>query len=345
MLVAFYHFNGTFHFPVFSSVQIIGTFWLMVDLFFVLSGFVIVYNYKDKLPDSSKLGNFYIRRIGRLYPLFFVTTLFFFLEPLLELVQGSGGDVPFTLSWSEAFAYFFMFQGFGFTDRGLLNYASWSIGVEVQLYIIFSLFIILRSTMFIVKKYDLIILALMSVLSLLFIYLKYGTIEVMYEAGLARGIMSFSLGSIIALLTERFRTLPKTFGNISAPIVIVAIISLLLLRSEEGYFLLPYLFGFLVFILVFCPESFINKALEFKPLIFLGTISYSLYLNHPILIKITSKFFRMQNPSVMMQVMVTMAYLIILIVMSKITFELIEQPFIKLFNRKFKTPVVQNAAV
>lgn len=336
LLVAFYHFNGTFHFSLFAPVKIIGTFWLMVDLFFVLSGFVIVYNYKNKLSDGDSLGTFYFRRVGRLYPLFIFTTLFFFLEPLAEFIQGSGGEIPFTLSWKEGFSYFFMLQGFGITDRGLLNYTSWSIGVEMQLYIIFSLFLFLRIRNNFVRKFSIPILFLLSFLSLVFIYFKYNTIEVMYDAGLARGILSFSLGAVIALLTDLYKPSTVPNGNSFTAMSIVLIVLVLGFRDNEINFFIPFLFAALIYFLVFFPESYVSKLMESKPLVFLGAISYSLYLNHPIFIKVIHKFFHKSNPSVALQLAVTLGYLITLVIFSKLTYEFVEQPCMKYFNRMAK---------
>ncbi len=336
LLVAFYHFNGTFHFSLFAPLKIVGTFWLMVDLFFVLSGFVIVYNYKGKLVDGESLGTFYFRRVGRLYPLFVFTTLFFFLEPLAEFIQGSGGEIPFTLSWKEGLSYFFMLQGFGITDRGLLNYTSWSIGVEVQLYVLFSLFLFFRTKSNFIGRFSIPILAILSLLSLAFIYFKYHNIELMYEAGLARGILSFGLGSIIALLTDKFKQSQSPLGDVFTTAILIFIVVILGLRNHNLNFSVPFLFALLIYFLVFFPEGYISKFMEFKPLVFLGAISYSMYLNHPIFIKIIHKFFHNNNPSTTLQIAVTIAYLGGLIIFSKLTYEFVERPFMKYFNQLVK---------
>ena len=49
-----------------------------VDYFFVLSGFVISYNYLHKIKDFASFKDFMVRRLIRLYPLLLYTTLLFF---------------------------------------------------------------------------------------------------------------------------------------------------------------------------------------------------------------------------------------------------------------------------
>ena len=78
LLVVFYHNFGFINYFFFG--------WLGVDLFFVLSGFLIT----DILLKSSGrpgfLKNFYVRRVLRIFPLYYLTLfIFFILIPLLDL--------------------------------------------------------------------------------------------------------------------------------------------------------------------------------------------------------------------------------------------------------------------
>ena len=71
--VAFFHFNNGSHFNnIFVSNA-----WLMVDFFFVLSGFVIALNYQNKLKNIHDLLVFQKKRFFRLYPLHFIMLMVF----------------------------------------------------------------------------------------------------------------------------------------------------------------------------------------------------------------------------------------------------------------------------
>ncbi|MWV27318.1 acyltransferase family protein [Erythrobacter sp. GH3-10] len=70
IVVAYYHFLAGAGYLGFGQPWIQG--YLAVDLFFALSGFVIALSYEDKLRDGMGVGTFMMRRIIRLYPLFFL---------------------------------------------------------------------------------------------------------------------------------------------------------------------------------------------------------------------------------------------------------------------------------
>lgn len=80
---------------MFHSVGNLGLFangYLMVDLFFLLSGFVIAYSYEDRLRAGLALREFAIRRVCRLYPMIFlgaiVSTVVAFLSVRLRHTSG-----------------------------------------------------------------------------------------------------------------------------------------------------------------------------------------------------------------------------------------------------------------
>ena len=64
--------------------------WLMVDFFFVLSGFVIALNYQGAIRSGASLLEFQYRRFFRLYPLHLVMLLVFLL---LECAKGIAASI------------------------------------------------------------------------------------------------------------------------------------------------------------------------------------------------------------------------------------------------------------
>ena len=88
------------HFSVNSILQnnyYVKNSYLMVDFFFVLSGFVIAYNYMDKLTNTKNLINFQIKRFLRLYPLHFLVLLaFLFKENAIYYFEKVTGVQPNT---------------------------------------------------------------------------------------------------------------------------------------------------------------------------------------------------------------------------------------------------------
>src|SRR5579863_5191282 len=118
---------------------------LMVDFFFVLSGFVICHSYGDRLSDLRDFGRFLWLRLGRLYPLHIAFLMVFvFIEGVKYFAQlhyGIIADKPaFTVNDTGAFvANVFLLQALSFTAPLTFNYPSWSISVEVYAYVVFGI--------------------------------------------------------------------------------------------------------------------------------------------------------------------------------------------------------------
>src|SRR4051812_31468696 len=89
---------------------------LAVDLFFLLSGFVIHLNYAERVtPDPASVGDFLFRRFARIYPLHLLVLLGFAAYYGAALLLGSS-----TLESSRPgyfLASLFLVQNWGFTDR------------------------------------------------------------------------------------------------------------------------------------------------------------------------------------------------------------------------------------
>src|SRR5262245_33168713 len=74
-MVMFYHFNLAHLLPGYTATMM-GHGYLMVDMFLILSGFIIAMTYGAKFEQSISLRNyriFLIRRIARIYPLYVLT--------------------------------------------------------------------------------------------------------------------------------------------------------------------------------------------------------------------------------------------------------------------------------
>src|SRR5258708_35067428 len=85
-LVALFHLDAYSHL---YEVPFLRNSWLFVDFFFVLSGFIIAANYRQRLSEGFGLGRFLLLRLGRLYPLHLAMLALFVAFALLKVVGRS----------------------------------------------------------------------------------------------------------------------------------------------------------------------------------------------------------------------------------------------------------------
>lgn len=116
--------------------------FLAVDLFFVLSGFVIQLNYGswfEARVSRPRLRDFAIARLARIYPLHFFLSILFLLNPLaiaLFSTAKSLGERWDPLAWALSLV---LVQNWGFVHTLSWNVPSWSISTEAFAYVVFPL--------------------------------------------------------------------------------------------------------------------------------------------------------------------------------------------------------------
>lgn len=114
--------------------------WSSVDLFFVLSGFLIVGILLDVKNSKNYFATFYIRRLCRIFPLYYLMLFLFILFPWLGLSLGS--DPSLFKNEVPLLAYFSFTQNLlldGFDTKWLS--VTWSLAIEEQFYLFIPLLI------------------------------------------------------------------------------------------------------------------------------------------------------------------------------------------------------------
>ena len=263
--------------------------YLGVDLFFVISGFLIsLHIYKEIKFKKFRIFNFYNRRIKRIIPatiflLLFVSLASFTMFTNVDFINYSKSLI-YTLFFSSNI--FFWLDGgyFGPNDKlkPLLHF--WSLSVEEQFYIFFPVLFFFFVKLF--KKINTLILAIFIItilsLSLNIFLINLGGLNPAFFL-LPTRIWNFSIGVLAMLLFVSNKEKHRNFEIIIYIIMILA-----------GFFYkLPYLPGnFLIifFSFMLLKKKFPNKFLldsfiHNKIIQYIGLISFSLYLWHwPILV-------------------------------------------------------------
>src|SRR3984885_2342172 len=284
--VVLFHYTALY-FPrldITGHSSLIGKGYLAVDLFFMLSGFVMTHVYYRAFCASVKENyrSFLVARVARLYPLHVVVLLLFVATALLVqlLAYGSTGiaeAIPLTgtRSLAAAIANLFMLQGLS-AEHLSWNYPSWSISVEFMAYLAFPL--ILPTVWRASGRATLVVLAAVCAAPSLFAYLSGGDFN---QWGgplvLLRCLPEFLLGTLI-YSAYRARLWTDWFAADAVGLVVLAV-ALLCLHLRAPDLLIVALFPVLVLAAV-CNTGNVARAINVTPFIWLGEISYSLYLIH-----------------------------------------------------------------
>jgi peptidoglycan/LPS O-acetylase OafA/YrhL len=126
---------------VFDHVQ---HFNLFVDLFFVISGFVIAAQYLQKVETPAVIGRFLWRRMARIYPLHLLTLAFYLLVAAVLQSGLARGDNPARYPLSDLPAQLLMLHAV-IGERLTFNFPSWSLSAEMVCYLLFPLLAILAA--------------------------------------------------------------------------------------------------------------------------------------------------------------------------------------------------------
>ncbi|HYA30720.1 MAG TPA: acyltransferase [Acidobacteriota bacterium] len=320
------------------------TAYLLVDLFFVLSGFVIGHTYESKLDSVSNLGNFVVRRTGRLYPLFvFSTITFVALGNLSQLIKavlvhaGYGGYFHETIinypipSIGELLSAATLTHSLGFFDHLILNFPSWSISTEYYTYLIFGVCVVFlsptsRSPMYVLL---IIISAVVTVAGSLGQHCL-STSECMYltsDLGIFRCLAEFLLGVFAAKCSQKPEISTIARSSVVQTTGLMGFIAILVLSRQLPWlaFLTPLVL-FMLILSVSADTGWVARLFALRLPTYLGKISYSIYLMHAPTMIVFSYLIRAVHGRAQMLI-VAGAFVATVIAVSHLTFRYIEDPF------------------
>lgn len=267
--------------------------FLGVDIFFVISGYLITKILLKELDTTNKISliNFYKRRARRILPILFTVLLVSFPFAWISLLPDGFVVYAKTILSSLAFSsnFYFAYSGRAYgveTNLFLPFIHTWSLSVEEQFYIFFPLILIAAYKFKCLRKFLFTFLTIFFLLSLCLAlwYNVMNPITTFYYPHTR--IWELLAGSIIARLEMQSNSFQK-IRNISQTFPIVGIILIgysLLHNSQEMHHpsihtLIPIIGSALI--IAFARQGeFITKLLSSKPLVNIGLISYSLYLWH-----------------------------------------------------------------
>ena len=284
--------------------------FLGVDLFFVISGYVITGLILDSIARSGTLDlrAFYLSRIRRLVPALIamvVVTLLFISRFAPETIRRFLSDLPFVFSGSMNWALVNRQQDYFETiGRPPLLQHTWSLAVEAQFYLIWPLVLLFILRYFGKRNISLFALgiALASGITLFLYSVRIDTHESAVSHvyfGTDTHSIGLFLGSALAVswqpqnLTKEITQRAQDFVDLIGVVGLLGLLSTFLFIKETDAtlyriaFPLSAVFGCATLISVVHPASRFAPILSIKPMIWIGERSYGIYLWHWIVFQLT----------------------------------------------------------
>jgi peptidoglycan/LPS O-acetylase OafA/YrhL len=324
--------------------------WAGVDVFFVLSGFLITSILLRTKKEEGYFKKFYMRRILRIFPLYYITITFVFIAiPLFNPTRTA--EVLANMPW-----YYLYMANWGFAFSRItdsLNIGlTWSLAIEEQFYFVWPLIVYFLNS----KK--LAILSVILILSSLMIRVGLFSFNVnplnfinasdysefFYHATFTR-FDSLILGALIAIAFEsnwwkgvlKLASIPVFFITLG----LVGYLASLHPTSPLWDNPPMYIYGFtlialgaggvVVMVTTFAENNPIRGLFRNRVLIFFGKYSYAIYIFHRLAIQWLEDIFRKNlNTGLPAWLLFDVLSLVIPIIMALISWNLLENPILNL---------------
>lgn len=316
---------------------------LGLDYFFVLSGFLITWIIIEEQKQTNKfsLKYFYVRRGLRIFPLYFLMVCIgFFIQYISRVYFDSA------VNTLPNFLYFLSFTlNFYIIENGkeflFFLVFFWSVSVEEQFYVFWSLCLKYLS------KYLKVIASTMIIVSVVFrIYFLDNDDQLVFNT--LSSIANFGCGALLAYYCFNFPSLRESISNITKKTIlfvyVLFAISLIFYNQIFCYpvtivlerFIFSILFCFIIAEQVYCKNSFFKLGKN-KFFDFFGKLSFGLYCYHGLIItlyiKLMGNSFLLSNNFWVLFIAPTII-LVATLLASLASFNLFEKRFLKL-KRQF----------
>lgn len=345
-----------FHFNPFSKGSLLGGFvehlYIGVDIFFVLSGFLIYYRYHDSFKlTKAWMGKYISNRVARIYPMFFILTtitiLFHYLNSLfsssftfVEITKNTLFHYFMNISFLKAFFYDLRFSGIP---------QAWTLTVEECFYLSAPLIFLFQKRIKIWVQP--------------FIWLVIGLVIVyMFEGNAPYGFMKdnqfmliftffgrafeFYIGIFLAQNIIRKRKIRNkvfnTFIGLTGIIVLLLVVSIFHSAVFPPYgriiltqFILP-IFIYFLFLGLINENTILKKILEFKQIVLLGKSSYIFYLIH------MGLFHQLINDYITNSILISF---ILLNIISIVLYKFLETPMNSLVRNKYESLRIRSLTI
>ncbi|MFW5700457.1 MAG: acyltransferase family protein [Cyclobacteriaceae bacterium] len=268
--------------------------WAGVDLFFVLSGFLITGILMDAIGQAGYWKNFYVRRILRIFPLYYLTLILILITAWLLRPYYEENQLHFNMLWqNQEWLWFYIFNWWEYLNERSFpaQYVShyWTLAVEEQFYLVWPFVIYLFRGKKLLVVIAIILLSAVLIRYILFYFGDGSSYPEVYVATFTR-MDSIAAGALIAYAVRNERLLKLLNDNrdliffLSLAIILYTGFSDSFRSGAEGFIKFGYtanamMFGALLLYAI-SPDHWVTRALNNQFLKFFGKYSYAMYIFH-----------------------------------------------------------------
>jgi peptidoglycan/LPS O-acetylase OafA/YrhL len=298
--------------------------YLLVDLFFMLSGYVMALTYRDTFRHltGKVFAGFMLKRVARLYPAYFVIGLFY----VAKIAAGLSGEKLDMYSAWDWVGNLFMMSGWGLYIFPIIGVA-WAASAEMGSYLLLPLL------MAFTQRWSKWIAGLAALAALLGVYAvsisgrgSGGPLDVVNGNSLyplLRAVAGFTLG----LAIFRFGDLVDRLSATVQDILVVALpLAIIVVGLADASDLLMYLL-YIPLVAVLSRDGRMAQLLFGNALVYrLGIISYSIYLIHPLFVSFAVRTWRHFGETQAVYVAAASACFAAIWLLSELSYRFVEMP-------------------
>ncbi len=331
-------------------------FWsgdLGVSFFFVLSGFLITYLLlKEKeLSGRINIKNFYIRRVLRIWPLYFlIVVMCLFVFPMLDNTLPKWFPIGVNIADLNKWFYLTFTGNFDYIYNGITNVligVLWSVSIEEQFYLFWPLIIAFIPNKYLLKTFLLIII---GSIAFRFFYAQGNSMIIKYHS--LSCISDLASGAVIAYLAfqKNVITWMEKISKRKIIFVYLLLIVLVPLRFYSWKFGVYYnhassimplvfssIFAFIIMEQNYATNSF-YKIKNWKLISSFGKYTYGMYCYHMIVFFSTLFIFHLMGIDIQSMSKYTFLFIVFVsffstILVAELSYHYYESFFLRLKNR------------
>lgn len=253
----------------------------LMEMFFMISGFLIMARYGDTLVrESGSYKTFLVRRIARFYPLYLATLLFFVVVAFAVNLGFVGSDHPGRYDWSSLPSNILLVQAWGFNDQLTFNYVSWCMSAEWFCYLALPVIVLAF------RHFGYVGLVVLGAVMVALLEVGTGSGKIPFETwleantwGAYRAFADFTFGALIAVAVRDSRWGLRTH----LPAWVMFAISIVAMLGEENSYLILALLAASMYLAALAERNNPGGARWLKPFSPVGQVSFGIYLIHPVI--------------------------------------------------------------